>query len=100
MPTVEFEDESGRVVASTQIPGEQQLLDVCDDLLAPVAFGCRAGRCGTCRVRVVAGSELLEEPGREECELLSYLALPRGYRLSCQVRLKRCEGTVRLTVGA
>ena len=99
VPTVEFEDGNGRVLMSADVSGGEQLLDVCDSYLAPVAFSCRAGRCGTCSVRVVAGQGILEKPGPTESALLSRLALPPDFRLSCQARLGHRPGTVRVSVG-
>ena len=47
------------------------LRDACDEAAAPVPFSCRSTSCGTCRVDVIAGIELLDEAGEEERAVLS-----------------------------
>jgi adenylate cyclase len=44
------------------------------------------GRCTTCRIRVVKGSEALPAPAGLEAEALARIAAPTGMRLACQVR--------------
>lgn len=78
------------------IGGRARLLDVCDELRAPVRFGCRAARCTTCRAEVLEGGALLEPPGPEEAELLASIAAPPNVRLACQVVIEAGEGRVAL----
>lgn len=51
-----------------------------------VACGGR-GTCGTCRVRVVAGADLLAAPDAHERRLVGRRQLAAGVRLACQVRV-------------
>lgn len=44
------------------------------------------GRCTTCRLRVVAGLERLEEPGALEGRALARIGAAPGVRLACQLR--------------
>lgn len=44
-------------------------------------------RCGTCRVRVVAGKEVLSRVNQRELRRLPAERLEEGWRLSCQARL-------------
>ncbi len=44
------------------------------------------GRCSTCRVRVVAGLELLPPAGAEEAALLKRVGATADVRLACQLR--------------
>jgi hypothetical protein len=63
---------------SAEAGGGGRLLDVCDDVRAPVAFSCRGASCGTCRVEVVAGADLLAPPARGELEVLALFIEGRG----------------------
>jgi len=50
-----------------------------------VPFGCCAGMCGTCLVKIVAGQENLSRQTVSEQDL----KLKRGFRLACQARIKK-----------
>ncbi len=96
MPTVEFLDgDSGRRKTIDTATGGD-LVDLCDEVLAPVAFSCRSASCGTCQVEVLAGAELLEAASEEEQELLDLLDGPRNNRLACQARVKPGPGLIQL----
>ncbi len=85
-PAVTADDESGKLV------------DIIDDVGAPVPFSCRGASCGTCRVEVLEGIELLEPPSSEEREVLEVFFDPPNYRLACSARVKSGLGTIRLRV--
>jgi adenylate cyclase len=54
----------------------------------PHAHVCSGrGRCGTCRVRVDAGAELLSPVGDLERDTLERVAAEPGVRLACQARV-------------
>jgi len=94
--TVELiEDDASEPVQVTAKPG-QELVDICDEALAPIPFSCRSATCATCQVVVLAGAELLEPPGEEERELLTLLRCPENTRLACQARLAKGHGVLRL----
>lgn len=96
MATVEFiENELGRAKV-VEAPDGGALVDLCDEVLAPVPFSCRSASCATCQIEVVEGGDLLEPPGDEERELLDLLAGPPNTRLACQAQVKRGGGTVRI----
>lgn len=75
--------------APLHLPRDGRLLDHLTMENSPVLFGCRAGMCGTCLVRVEEiGDERLDPPAAAEVELLQIIAPgePRA-RLACQVVL-------------
>lgn len=55
-----------------------------------IPFGCRQGRCGTCRSVIIEGMENLFEKNDREIEM----GLEENERLCCQVKIK--HGTVRI----
>jgi ferredoxin len=86
------------LLASAAGPGARvsasgPLVDVCDEARAAVDFSCRAASCGTCRVEVLAGADLLEPPGPAERETLR--SRP-DHRLACQAVVRPGPGLVRL----
>jgi ferredoxin len=86
--TVEVRFDSS-AFAPLRLPRGSRLLDHLTIENSPVLFGCRAGMCGTCLIRVEAiGSAALDAPGEAEVELLEIIAPgePRA-RLACQLML-------------
>jgi 2Fe-2S ferredoxin len=63
----------------------QRLIELCDLHLTPLHFGCRAGACGTCLVRVVEGMENLSAVTTNEEILLPALTDDPAARLACQL---------------
>jgi ferredoxin len=94
MPTIEIVASAAGPAVRVDAAGP--LLDVCDDARAPVEFSCRGASCGTCRVDVLAGAELLEPPGADELEVLRLAGATRQQRLACQAVVRAGRGTVRL----
>lgn len=93
MPTIRFEANELGPEVSVEVPSGD-LVDVCDDARAPVAFSCRSASCGTCRVEVLSGLELLEKPSSDEKEVLEIFQSGPNVRLACQARVKKAPGTV------
>ncbi len=58
------------------------LLDALRIVQVPISYSCMAGRCGTCRCRVIAG-EVLDSGGRQQNPLDTCDA----YVLACQTVL-------------
>lgn len=59
----------------------ENLLQLAEAMKVPVASGCRAGNCGSCRMKVVKGStSTLKKPGikLEEGECLACISRPDG----------------------
>lgn len=101
VPKVEFMETGIGRAKTVDAPEGGELVDMCDEVLAPVPFSCRSATCGTCQVEVVSGAELLEPPTDEEEELLEVLMPPENVRLACQARVKAGDGLVQLKpVGA
>ena len=71
----EYEVEEGEAV-----------IDICDDNDACIPFGCRAGACGTCRVRVLENPEgFLPAEEAESDFLRDFIPDSKpGERLACQ----------------
>jgi len=61
-------------------------------------FGCRDGECGTCIVEVVQGMEFLSEKTAKEIKVLKEICIgtSANTRLSCQMKISKPNGTVRL----
>jgi len=101
MPVVRF--ESRRVGGAIEIdaPDGAHLIDLCDLASAPVPFSCRSASCGTCRIDVLEGAELLEPPSEAEIEVLRLFGDdPAHRRLACQARLRPDQARMRLRVCA
>jgi 2Fe-2S ferredoxin len=79
-----------------EAPDGGNLVDICDDVFAPIPFSCRSASCATCQVEVIDGAEWLEPPSAEERELLQLLQGPAENRLACQARVRPGIGLVRL----
>lgn len=74
------------------------LVDVCDENpKAEVPFSCRSASCGTCRVRVKEGAELLSKAADDELDVLDVFGDGKDVRLCCQVQVKG-EGLIVLEV--
>jgi ferredoxin len=96
MATIEFEGNMLGPAVSAETVGRAQLVDVCDEARAPVPFSCRSASCGTCRVEVIAGGDLLEHARQDEIDVLEIFAAPPTHRLACQVVIRPGPGSVRL----
>ncbi len=95
MPVVEILASSAG--PSVRVEGEGRLVDLCDEVRAPVELSCRGASCGTCRVEVLAGADLLEPPAAPELEVLHKLVTETtGHRLACQAVVRPGQGIVRL----
>jgi ferredoxin len=50
-------------------------------------YRCGMGKCATCKARILAGAEQLDEPNWKEKKVLGDEKLAEGYRLVCQLRI-------------
>jgi ferredoxin len=97
VPVIVFLSPGGFPAVEVDAPQGGRLLDLCDEHGAPVPFSCRSASCGTCRVEVLEGTELLEPAADDEIELLGIFGDdPRHRRLACQARLYAGTGRVRV----
>ena len=74
------------------------LIDIIEDtspLKSPVPFGCYAGHCAACMVRIERGAELLNPITPFERYTLSKEELDDEVRLGCQIQALKA-GVVRL----
>jgi 2Fe-2S ferredoxin len=82
----------------TQVKVGAALVDTCDEHPeSEVPFSCRSASCGTCRVRVKEGADLLSKPQDDELDVLSVFGDGKDVRLACQVQIKG-EGKITLEV--
>ena len=96
MPRIQFIGLEGEV-AEKDVPAGGALVDLCDELNAPIPFSCRSASCGTCRLVVVEGANLLAEAEDEELQVLdAFGQAPPERRLACQARLLAGPGLVRV----
>jgi len=70
------------------------LLDLCDEIGAPVAFACRAADCGTCRVEILEGAELLTTAFPDEARVLALFGSNPSQRLACQAHVRAGSGLI------
>ncbi|HEX3344376.1 MAG TPA: 2Fe-2S iron-sulfur cluster-binding protein [Polyangiaceae bacterium] len=98
MPVVVFESaETGVPDVEALAPGGTRLVDLCDERNAPVPFSCRSASCGTCRIDVLEGADLLEPPRDEELDVLDIFGDdPARRRLCCQARVRDGSGRIRV----
>jgi ferredoxin len=98
MIRVDFDGNAqGQGKSALARPGDA-LIDISDEVSAPISFSCRSASCGTCRVEVLEGEALLAPASPEEQEVLDIFDAPASQRLACQARLVEGaeEGRVRL----
>lgn len=88
--------DSSRPLTVEGASGER-LLDLLDEVASPISFSCRSATCGSCRVTVEGGAELLEAPRASERETLLALGGGPATRLACQLRVSGATGEVHLT---
>ena len=101
VPTIVFVANSIGREKRVEAPEGGELVDFCDQVLAPVPFSCRSATCGTCQIEVLEGASLLEDPNAAERELLSVLRGSDRDRLCCQARVRPGPGLLRVRpVGA
>ena len=96
MPRIQFIGLEGEI-AEADVPAGAALVDLCDQLNAPIPFSCRSASCGTCRLVVLEGANLLAEAEDEELQVLdAFGQAPPDRRLACQARLLAGSGLVRV----
>jgi ferredoxin len=96
MPLVVFESSEG-VAIEANAPDGGRLVDLCDAHRAPVSFSCRSASCGTCRIDILEGADLLDPPRHDELEVLDLFGDdPARSRLACQARVRAGGGRLRL----
>jgi ferredoxin len=93
VPSVVFEANSIGREKRVEVEHETPLVDIADEVLAPIPFSCRSATCATCQVEVTEGADLLRPPEADERELLALLGSPPAVRLACQA-VVRCGGGV------
>jgi ferredoxin len=67
---------------------EKTLLDLAEENGVALPYGCRAGSCGSCRVQIAEGRELLVAPGAMEMDTLARCEDDDSVRLACRSKFK------------
>jgi ferredoxin len=80
MPLMTFQT-SGK---SIEVDKDANLLRTSIRYEGSVPFKCGGGLCGTCKVRIVEGSENLSKIMKKEIDRLGEEKISQGYRLACQ----------------
>lgn len=64
------------------------LVDTCDEHPeSEVPFSCRSASCGTCRVRVIEGADMLSKAQDDELDVLDVFGDGKDVRLACQAEV-------------
>ena len=99
MARVTFETADGYRKTVPALAGGS-LVDLCDEVGAPISFSCRSANCGTCRVVILEGASELLPPEDEELDVIDIFGgtatgdTPQ--RLACCARFKQGETLIRL----
>jgi ferredoxin len=80
MPLMTFQT-SGKTI---EVDKDANLLRTSIRYEGSVPFKCGGGLCGTCKVRIVEGSENLSKIMKKEIDRLGEEKISQGYRLACQ----------------
>lgn len=84
MPKISFFPDDYTVEINTNSP----LTDLGDAQQEYLFFGCRAGACGTCAIKVHIGMNSLTPKNEKEEKLLEMMAINApDHRLACQCRV-------------
>jgi ferredoxin len=96
MPKVVFESKTAAPLV-VDVPEGGSLADLCDAVNAPIPFSCRSANCGTCRIDVLEGADLLLPPQDDELDVLDiFMAAPPKVRLACQSQMVPGLATLRI----
>jgi ferredoxin len=97
VPRIEFLESLAGPAVAIDCPNGGDLRDACDEAAAPVPFSCRSTSCGTCRVEIVEGRALLDEPGPDERKVLAaFDDEPGPRRLACTAKVKTGPGLLKI----
>jgi ferredoxin len=92
MPRVRFLNDE----IEFQCPAGTSLPRAANDAMASLPFGCRAGTCGTCAIKVVEGAEGLPARGFVEEDTLAVTGKDgHNCRLACQLILGDRDVSIR-----
>jgi ferredoxin len=79
-----------------ELPSGGAIADACDKHDLPIPFSCRSASCGTCRIEVVEGMQLLADPEDEELDILDMFSAPKTHRLACCAQAKPAAGVIKV----
>ncbi len=96
MPRIVFLGLAGES-READVPEGGALVDLCDTFDAPIPFSCRSASCGTCRIVILEGANLLAEAEEEELQVLdAFGQAPPHRRLACQAKMVAGAGIVKV----
>ena len=98
MPVLYFHANSFGPALTVEEPTGGALVDICDDVEAPVPFSCRGASCGTCRVEIITGAQLLAPPQADELDVLAAFGNLPNHRLACCAQVLEGSGVIELRV--
>ncbi|OHX11704.1 2Fe-2S iron-sulfur cluster-binding protein [Chromobacterium sphagni] len=70
MTRIRFVSEGGQLLNESDAQPGDNLLDIARLADVPLHWRCGQGTCGTCKVRIVAGMDMPQRPGRKERNVL------------------------------
>ncbi len=83
MPVIKFVSEKKKF----EVEKGKSLREVCEEKNLSLPFGCKDGRCGTCRVKILKGKKDLNALTQIEKNTLQRIGEIKKYRLACQVKV-------------
>jgi ferredoxin len=95
MPSLVVLPPSGAEI-SVDMPAGGALADACDKHDLPIPFSCRSASCGTCRIDILDGMNLLSDPEDEELDILDMFSAPKNQRLACCAKAKPGPGVIKV----
>ena len=91
MPGIRFETDDLEI----EVPAGTSVARAAHEAAASLPFGCRAGTCSTCVVRVLHGAETLPPAGFVELDTLAVVgAHDADQRLACQIIVAESDLTL------
>ncbi|MBU0528125.1 (2Fe-2S)-binding protein [Candidatus Micrarchaeota archaeon] len=82
-------------MAEVEVKNDGKTIEVADNSLlteldgkCSILFACKAGACGSCKVKVLEGMKNLEEPSEEEKAGLATFGTGDNERLLCLCKIK------------
>lgn len=83
---LDFDDR--KHVGESEVEPGAILLEILEGARIKYPYGCRAGACGVCRIRIIEGLQDLEPRGLVEEDTWARCADQPDVRLACQARVR------------
>ena len=90
-------DDLGEKSVDIENPGDTTVLSLLNDHSIEIPYGCQSTSCGVCRVKVLDGSDLLQEARSVENDVLDLGTEDNSQRLACTAVFKAgASGTLKI----